>query len=95
MNTTTLAHLKILDLTRLFPGPYVTRLLADLGAEIIKFEPPGLSDYMRVLEPMKEGMSVFFDSLNRNKRSLCLDLKKSCGVEELLTLVEQADVVVE
>jgi crotonobetainyl-CoA:carnitine CoA-transferase CaiB-like acyl-CoA transferase len=95
MNPTTLANLKVLDLSRLFPGPYATQMLADLGADVVKVEPPGEGDYMRFMEPCVEGESTFFANLNRNKKSLCLDLKNPEGRAVLLKLAETADVLVE
>lgn len=95
MNPKTLTGLKILDLSRLFPGPYATQMLADLGAEVIKVEPPGEGDYMRSMAPCVNGRSTFFANLNRNKKSLCLDLKNPLGTDTLLRLVEKADVLVE
>lgn len=95
MNPATLSDLKVLDLSRLFPGPYATQILADLGAEVVKVEGPGEGDYMRFMEPKVGGDSTFFANLNRNKKSVCLDLKKPEGVKALLKMAEKADVVIE
>lgn len=90
-----LRGVRVLDLTRLLPGPYATLLLADLGADVIKIEEPGVGDPVRGLPPFLEGRSARFLALNRNKRSLTLDLKVPEGREIFLKLAERADVVVE
>lgn len=96
-----LAGLRVLDLTRLLPGPMATLHLADQGAEVIKIEDPGLGDYARTFGPgadeaNAEGKdSPFFRMLNRNKKSLRLDLKQPAGVRVFLRLAENADVIVE
>jgi len=90
-----LKSLRVLDLTRLLPGPYCTMLLADYGAEVIKIEDTGLGDYARASEPKIGEDSAFFHSLNRNKKSICLDLKSEQGKEIFLKLIEKVDVVVE
>ncbi len=86
---------RVLDLTQLLPGPLCTRLLADLGADVLKVEPPGGGDGTRGL-PLRLGeQGAFFAALNRSKRSLVLDLKHPRGPEVLLRLARRADVVVE
>jgi len=70
-------------------------LLADLGAEVVKIEEPGAGDYMRWTPPLVDGQSALFNALNRNKRSLALNLKSDAGRDLLLRLVEKADVLVE
>ena len=90
-----LSGIRVLDLTRLLPGAFCTMLLADLGADVIKVEPPGSGDYMRFTPPLEDGQSVLFDALNRGKRSIELDLKSQRGKAALLRLVETADVLVE
>jgi alpha-methylacyl-CoA racemase len=90
-----LTGVRVLDLTRLLPGAFCTLLLADMGADVIKVEEPGTGDYMRWLPPLIDGQGVAFNSLNRNKRSLTLNLKSDAGRELLLRLVERADVLVE
>lgn len=87
--------IRILDLTRLLPGPLCSMMLADLGAEIIKVEAPQGGDYARWFPPMKQAMSGAFVALNRNKRSLALDLKQPQGAAILKRMVRQADVVLE
>ncbi|HYI36125.1 MAG TPA: CaiB/BaiF CoA-transferase family protein [Thermoleophilaceae bacterium] len=95
-----LEGVKVLDLTRLLPGPFATMLLADLGADVLKVEDTGMGDYVRWAPPYHEGAaesakSAQFLALNRGKRSLRLDLKQDVGREVLMRLVEDADVLVE
>ena len=90
-----LSGVRILDLTRLLPGPYATLLLADLGADVMKIEEPDKGDPVRWIPPFHEGLSTRFQMLNRNKRSLTLDLKKPRAVEIFYELAQQADVVIE
>lgn len=90
-----LKGIRVLDLTRLLPGPYATMLLGDLGAEIIKVEEPGTGDYMRGFLPRVDGVSVFFLAVNRNKKSITLNLKKERGKEIFLALAREADVIIE
>jgi crotonobetainyl-CoA:carnitine CoA-transferase CaiB-like acyl-CoA transferase len=90
-----LTGIRVLDLTRLLPGAYCTLLLADMGAEVIKVEEPGSGDYMRWTPPLVDGQSALFDALNRDKKSIALDLKDARGRDALLRLVETADVLVE
>jgi crotonobetainyl-CoA:carnitine CoA-transferase CaiB-like acyl-CoA transferase len=90
-----LKGVRVLDLTRFLPGPYATLLLADLGAEVIKIEELKVGDPVRWLPPFANGKSARFEALNRNKKSLTLDLKKPEGREIFLKLAESADVIVE
>lgn len=90
-----LTSIRVLDLTRLLPGPYCTMILADFGAEVIKIEEPGRGDYTRFEEPKINEDSAIFHSLNRNKKSVVLNLKTKEGKENFLKLVETADVLVE
>jgi crotonobetainyl-CoA:carnitine CoA-transferase CaiB-like acyl-CoA transferase len=90
-----LSGIRVLDLTRLLPGAYCTLLLAGMGAEVIKVEEPGTGDYMRWTPPLVDGQSALFDALNRDKKSVALDLKKEDERDALLRLVETADVLVE
>jgi crotonobetainyl-CoA:carnitine CoA-transferase CaiB-like acyl-CoA transferase len=85
----------VLDLTRLLPGPFATLLLADLGAEIIKIEAPGMGDYVRFAPPHGGSMSAGFAALNRDKQSLGLNLKHPEGKDVLNRLATTADVLVE
>ncbi len=90
-----LKGVRVLDLTRLLPGPYATLLLADLGAEVIKVEEPRVGDPVRRVPPFVGGRSARFEALNRNKKSLTLDLKQPEGRAVFYKLVERCDVVVE
>lgn len=85
----------VLDLTRVLCGPYATMHLGDMGAEVIKIETPNGGDETRPIKPMADGMSVYFAVLNRNKRSLTLNLKAEEGRAIFLELVKKADVIVE
>lgn len=86
---------KIIDLTRLLPGPYCTQLLGDMGAKVIKVEDKGDGDYLRSFPPQVQGKGVFFETLNRNKKSVSIDLEKKKGRELFLKLVEGTDILVE
>lgn len=90
-----LRGLRVLDLTRLLPGPFGTLILADLGADVLKVEQPGAGDYLRLLPPMIDGIGARFRAVNRGKRSLALDLGCTAGRGILLRLAARADVVVE
>ncbi|HET9105252.1 MAG TPA: CaiB/BaiF CoA-transferase family protein [Solirubrobacteraceae bacterium] len=95
-----LAGLRILDLSRLLPGPFCSLLLADFGADVIKVEDTGMGDYVRWSPPYYEGAaetsrSALFLALNRNKRSVRVNLKSDEGREVLLRLVSDADVLIE
>lgn len=94
-NQPPLEGIRVLDLTRLLPGGYLTLVLADLGAEVIKVEEPGRGDYIRYLPPIVDGQSIYFHLLNRNKKSVSLNLKAARGVELLKELVKKSDVLVE
>ncbi|WP_373851148.1 CoA transferase, partial [Delftia acidovorans] len=85
---------RILDFTRVLAGPLSTALLADLGAEVVKIEPPQGDDY-RAIGPMNNGESALFTVMNRNKQSLVLDLKHPEAVALVHEMAAQADVVVE
>ena len=87
--------IRVLDLTRLLPGAYCSMLLADMGADVVKVEEPGRGDYMRWYPPLRDGQSILFNALNRNKRSVTLNLKDDAGCELFKRLVTTADVVVE
>lgn len=90
-----LEGIRVLDLTRLLPGPFLTMVLADMGADVVKIEAPNLGDYLRPMPPAKGGMSGRFLAVNRNKRSLVLDLKTERGRDALLRMTERVDVIVE
>jgi crotonobetainyl-CoA:carnitine CoA-transferase CaiB-like acyl-CoA transferase len=86
---------RILDLTRLIPGPFCTMILADLGADVIKVEEPFSGDYERQIQPSIGPIAYRFLLLNRNKRSLALNLKRKEGKEILLELIKKSDCLVE
>lgn len=86
---------RVVDLTRLLPGPFATLLLADMGAEVIKIEDPMGGDYARYHPPMVGASSAFFQSLNRNKYGVTLNLKSERGKEILRQLLGGADVLIE
>ncbi len=95
-----LEGIRVLDLSRLLPGGFCSLLLADFGADVLKVEDTGMGDYIRWSPPYYEGAqdsarSALFLALNRNKRSIRLDLKQQRGREVLLALVGQYDVVLE
>jgi crotonobetainyl-CoA:carnitine CoA-transferase CaiB-like acyl-CoA transferase len=90
-----LQGIKVIDLTRILSGPYCTMLLADMGAEVVKIEPPQGDDTRTWGPPFIETESAYFLSVNRNKKSLVLNLKTEEGKKILLDLVKSADIVVE
>ncbi len=90
-----LLGIRILDLTRLLPGPVATMQLAGMGAEVIKIEEPGLGDYARSMGHVRNEVSQFFIAVNRGKRFLRLDLKDAAQRDEFLRMVDDADVVIE
>jgi alpha-methylacyl-CoA racemase len=90
-----LAGLRVLDLSRLLPGPYASLVLADLGADVVKVEERAGGDYLRWMPPLAGEQSGAFHALNRNKRSLALDLKAPGGAEVFRRLAAGADVVLE
>lgn len=89
-----LSGIKVVDLSLFLPGPMMTLMMGDQGAEVVKVEPPA-GDPTRSMEPFEAGGSVWFRNLNRGKRSIALDLKSAEGRKALWELVEQADVLVE
>lgn len=94
--TQPLSGIRILDLSRLLPGAYASQMLADFGADVIKIEEPGSGDYGRFMPPHGAGgMSQNFLAINRNKRSMTLNLKAAEGREVFVRLVKQADVLLE
>lgn len=85
----------VIDMSRILAGPYCTMMLGDLGASVIKVEPPKGDDCRHWGPPFVEGESAYFLAVNRNKQSVCLDLKKDGGKDVLLQLIAQADVIIE
>jgi crotonobetainyl-CoA:carnitine CoA-transferase CaiB-like acyl-CoA transferase len=90
-----LRGIRVLDLSRLLPGPYLTMVLADMGADVVKIEDPRVGDYLRAFPPAKGGIAGRFLAINRGKRSCALDLKSPAARDAFLHMVERADVVVE
>ena len=89
------ADVLVVDLTRVLAGPFCTMMLAELGARVIKVENPTGGDDARHFAPFHHGKSAYFQSLNREKESIALDLKNMADREVFLKLVRRADVVVE
>ncbi|MFB6117290.1 CaiB/BaiF CoA transferase family protein [Halosegnis sp.] len=91
-----LGGVRVLDLTRLLPGPYATQLLADAGADVVKVESPDRGDYAREMPPTTdEGVGRVFDAVNRGKRSVALDLTTDTGLAAFDALAAEADAVIE
>jgi crotonobetainyl-CoA:carnitine CoA-transferase CaiB-like acyl-CoA transferase len=90
-----LKELKMLDLSRLLPGPYCSLLLADLGMEVLKIEDPEQGDYTRMIGPIRKKDSAIFLALNRNKKSIKLNLKVREGKEIFYKLIQFYDIVLE
>lgn len=89
-----LGGIKVVDLSQFLPGPMLTLMMADHGAEVIKIEPPS-GDPAREQAPFEQGQSIWFRNLNRGKRSVMLDLKSDAGREKLWSLIDAADVFIE
>jgi crotonobetainyl-CoA:carnitine CoA-transferase CaiB-like acyl-CoA transferase len=92
--TAPLEGLRVLDFSIMLAGPYCARLLADVGAEVIKIEPPE-GDDMRLRTPLRDGHSAYFGQLNAGKRSLVLDLKSPKAIEVIRKMAATADILVE
>lgn len=91
-----LAGIKVLDLTRVLAGPFCTMILADMGADVIKIEQPGKGDDTRAFgPPFEKGESAYFLSINRNKKSITLDMKSDNGKEIIRRLIQRSDILVE
>lgn len=90
-----LSGLKVLDFSTLLPGPYATQLMADMGAEVLRIEAPARFDMMREVDPKVNGASYSHASVNRNKRSLALDLKHPEAITIIHKLLNDHDIVVE
>jgi crotonobetainyl-CoA:carnitine CoA-transferase CaiB-like acyl-CoA transferase len=87
--------IRVLDLSRVIAGPYCAMMLADLGADVVKVERPGRGDDMRYLGNGKDGMSLGFATINRNKRAIAVDLQHPEGLRIVVELARRADVVLE
>ena len=94
MNDEILGGVRVLDFTTIVSGPYCTRLLADLGAEVIKIEPPE-GDFIRTQPPIRAGKSAYFAHLNCGKKSIAIDLRQRGAVELVQELAAKSDVLVE
>ncbi|MDQ6855535.1 MAG: CoA transferase [Candidatus Dormibacteraeota bacterium] len=90
-----LTGVRVLDLSRLLPGPFATMILTGLGADVVKVEDLEGGDYMRWMPPLHDGTAAMFTAINRNKRSLRLDLKSARGRALFLDLAERSHVVLE
>src|ERR1700746_3397836 len=90
-----LSGITVVDLSRILAGPYCTFLMAELGARVIKVEPPDKGDEARHYGPFIAANSTYFQSVNRTKESTALDLKKQGGRRIFERLLERADVIVE
>lgn len=90
-----LVGIRVVDLSRFLPGPAMTQLMADHGAEVVKVESTDEGEPTRMFGEMRDGVSVFFANTSRGKKSLALNLKRPEGVEALMRLAEVSDVVVE
>ena len=98
-NIKPLKNIKVLDLTHMLSGPYGSMILADLGCEVIKIEPPKKGEGTRRLlendpDYSHNGMGAYFYTLNRNKKSVAIDLKNQLGIEIFYELIKKADVVI-
>src|SRR5687768_16454244 len=92
--TGTFAGLLVADFSRILAGPYATMLLADLGAQVIKVESPGGDDTRTWMPPTRDGVSTYYLGINRNKRSIALDLKNPDDVAAGQELARRADVLI-
>ena len=87
--------IRVLDLSRLLPGPYASHMLASFGAEVIKIERPGEGDYMRDFLPKVQGLNATFLTINRGKKSIAIDLKHEEGKKAFIALAKKSDVVLD
>ncbi len=91
-----LSGLKVIDLSRVLGGPFCTQILADHGAEVIKIEPPQGDETRTWGPPFNDaGLSAYFSGANRNKRSIAIDIRSESGKKIFLTLLKDADILVE
>ncbi len=88
-----LSSLRVLDFTTLLPGPFATMLLADLGADVVRVEAPDRPDLARLLPPFDGDVSAWHSLLNRNKRSMALDLKQPGAAEVVKRLVQRSAIL--
>ncbi|NIM96272.1 MAG: CoA transferase [Anaerolineales bacterium] len=95
MSEAPLTSIRVLDLTRLLPGPYCSRIFADFGAEVIRIEPPSGGDWLRSAAQFEKSAGALFNALNRGKKSMTLDLKADEGKNVLIQLAGTADVFFE
>ena len=86
-----LGGIRVVDLTRYIPGPYCTMLLGDLGADVIKIEEPPIGDPTRAVPPAVGETSAVFGALNRNKRSIAVDIRSEAGAAVVRRLAEGAE----
>jgi len=89
-----LSGLRVVDFSIMMAGPYCARLFADMGADVVKIEPPE-GDDMRLRAPLRDGQSAYFGQLNAGKRSVVLDLKNAAAIDLARRLVAEADVLIE
>src|SRR5438132_348135 len=90
-----LSGIRVVDLTRILAGPFCTGMLADMGADVVKVETPGIGDPLRAQGAIRNGLSWYFAAFNRNKRSLSLNLRSEAGRAVLARLIAESDVLVE
>ena len=90
-----LEGVRVVDLTRYISGPYCAMMMADQGAEVIKIERPGRGDISRTVGPWLNDVSIFFPMMNRNKKSITVDMRKPEGMDLVKKLIAESDVVVE
>lgn len=90
-----LQGIRVLDFTRVLAGPSASLALADLGAEVLKLEPPGTGDETRLFPPFRDDVSHYFLSVNRGKKSIVIDLKTAAGVELVRDLAAKCDILIE
>lgn len=90
-----LAGVRVIELAKLIPSALVARKMADLGADVVKVEPPPSGDYLRAIPPLVDGLSIYHRLLDRNKRSVLLDIDDPAGQQDLRSLIAAADVVID
>jgi alpha-methylacyl-CoA racemase len=90
-----LSGLKILDFSTLLPGPFATLMLADMGADVIHIESPSRMDLVRIMPPYADGQATAHAYLNRNKRSVAMDLKDQANIQKIINLIAEYDIIIE